>query len=169
MSEGREDPGITRMEWSGWSWSPRRRVPWLGVLLVVFGLAMLVDQLTPLSASALILGALAIAFGASWLIGGSRRAGGGAPRVQLLADEAQLLGGRGRRLGQAGGDLRPPGHGGLDLLQRGARMEEVEAHLARVVEVVDAQIGHDHGGPIAQPALLTPDAGRVIRAAQVAG
>src|SRR3989304_4042958 len=72
MSEGREDPGITRMEWSGWSWSPRRRVPWLGVLLVVFGLAMLVDQLTPLSASALILGALAIAFGASWLIGGSR-------------------------------------------------------------------------------------------------
>src|SRR3972149_6318417 len=71
MSEGREDPGITRMEWSGWSWSPRRRVPWLGVLLVVFGLAMLVDQLTPLSASALILGALAIAFGARWLIGGS--------------------------------------------------------------------------------------------------
>ncbi len=72
MSEGRDEPGITRIEWSGWSWSPRRRVPWLGVLLVVFGLAMLVDQLTPLSASALILGALAIAFGASWLIGGSR-------------------------------------------------------------------------------------------------
>jgi hypothetical protein len=72
MSEGRDDPGIKRIEWSGWSWSPRRRVPWLGVLLVVFGLAMLIAQLTPLSASALILGALAIAFGASWLIGGSR-------------------------------------------------------------------------------------------------
>ena len=47
-------------------------MPWFGVLLVVFGLALLVDQLTPLSASAVILGALAVAFGASWLIGGSR-------------------------------------------------------------------------------------------------
>lgn len=72
MNDPIDDEGVKRMEWSPWSWSPRRRVPWLGVLLVVFGLALLVDQLTPLSASALVLGALAIAFAASWLIGGSR-------------------------------------------------------------------------------------------------
>ena len=32
-------------------------------------------------------------------------------------------------------------------------MEAVEAHLAVVVEVVDAQVGDDHGGSPAQPAL----------------
>ncbi|MFI5255234.1 MAG: hypothetical protein ACHQ15_07245 [Candidatus Limnocylindrales bacterium] len=59
-------------EWSQWSWSPRRRVPWLGILLVVFGLALLVQQVTPLGASTTFLSALAIAFGASWIVGGSR-------------------------------------------------------------------------------------------------
>lgn len=59
-------------EWTEWSWSPRRRVPWLGIVLVLFGLALFVQQVTPLNASTLILGALAIAFGASWLFGGSR-------------------------------------------------------------------------------------------------
>jgi len=75
MSEAGEDANVQhpdRPEWSEWSWSPVRKVPWLGILLVLFGLALLVDQFTPLSASALILGALAIAFGASWLFGGSR-------------------------------------------------------------------------------------------------
>lgn len=72
MTDPIDAEGVTRMESSTWSWSPRRPVPWLGVLLVVFGLALLVDQLTPLSTSALVLGALAIAFAASWLIGGSR-------------------------------------------------------------------------------------------------
>jgi hypothetical protein len=72
MSEAGPDQPVGRPEWTEWSWSPRRRVPWLGILLVLFGLALLVQQLSPLSASALILGALAIAFGASWLFGGSR-------------------------------------------------------------------------------------------------
>jgi hypothetical protein len=75
VSKAGDDGDLARPEWpewSEWSWSPRRRVPWLGIVLVLFGLALLVEQLTPLSASTLMLGAVAIAFAASWLVGGSR-------------------------------------------------------------------------------------------------
>ncbi len=75
MSQAGDDREVGRTdwpEWSEWSWSPRRRVPWLGILLVVFGLALFVQQVTPLGASTTFLSALAIAFGASWIVGGSR-------------------------------------------------------------------------------------------------
>jgi len=57
-----------RVEWRALDWSPRRRVPILGLFLLVLGLALLVDQLTPVSFSAIVLGALAAAFGAAWVV-----------------------------------------------------------------------------------------------------
>ncbi len=48
-------------------------------------------------------------------------------------------------------------------------MERIEAHLAGLVEVVDAEVGDDDRGPAAQPAALAPDAFRLLGAAEVAG
>ena len=57
-----------RMEWQAFEWSPRRHVPVLGITLLVLGLALLVDQLTPISLSAIFLGALTGLFAAAWLV-----------------------------------------------------------------------------------------------------
>jgi hypothetical protein len=69
----REDPDSTR-EWSTWVWDgggQGRGFPWLGVLLVLVGIALLVSYLIPgLSAGTLVLLAIAAAFLAAWLIGG---------------------------------------------------------------------------------------------------
>lgn len=50
------------------AWTRQRGVSWAGVLLVLFGGALLVQQLgSPVGADALVLGALAVAFGYAWL------------------------------------------------------------------------------------------------------
>ncbi len=68
-----EDPG--QRDWSSWSWdppTPGRGIPWLGVLLVLIGIALLIGYFVPaLSAGTLILLAIAAAFLAAWLIGGA--------------------------------------------------------------------------------------------------
>jgi hypothetical protein len=84
-------PDVSRPEWAEWSWSPRRRVPWLGILLVLFGVALFAEQLTPLRASTLVLGALSLAFAASWLFGGSRWAMVPAFLLAALAIPAALI------------------------------------------------------------------------------
>ena len=64
--------------------------------------------------------------------------------------------------------LRLPADRVADGLERRPRMEEVEAHLSALVEVVDAQVGDDDRRPAPQPALLAADPGRVLRSAEVA-
>jgi hypothetical protein len=61
-------------EWSGWTWSSRgRSFPWLGILLVLIGVALLVEFLVPaISFTTLLLLAIALAFLAGWVLGGSR-------------------------------------------------------------------------------------------------
>ena len=61
-------------EWMAWKWANRGRgFPWLGVLLVLIGLALLVQYfVAAVSAGTLVLLAIGIAFLAGWLIGGSR-------------------------------------------------------------------------------------------------
>jgi hypothetical protein len=56
------------MEWQSFEWSPRRHVPILGVILLVLGLALLVDQLTPISLSAIFLGIAAGCFASAWVV-----------------------------------------------------------------------------------------------------
>ncbi|HXX62091.1 MAG TPA: hypothetical protein VEI48_12490 [Candidatus Sulfotelmatobacter sp.] len=62
----------------GWYWSfdgGREGLPWVGIFLVAFGVALLVGQLTtPLSAGALVLDALAATFLVTWLANGARGA-----------------------------------------------------------------------------------------------
>ncbi len=48
-------------------------------------------------------------------------------------------------------------------------MERVEAHLAGLVEVVDAEVSDDDARPAAEPALLATDPLGVVRPAEVAG
>jgi hypothetical protein len=64
--------GTDGPEWQAWSWaSGKSGFSWLGALLVVLGVALLIDQLVPqLSFTSLLLIALAVAFGAAWLVGG---------------------------------------------------------------------------------------------------
>jgi hypothetical protein len=59
-------------EWQAWTWtSGRAGFSWLGVLLVLLGVAFLIQQLVPqVSFTSLLLVALAVAFAAAWLIGG---------------------------------------------------------------------------------------------------
>jgi hypothetical protein len=75
VTPGREGEG-ERADWSGWSMPARGRgIPWLGILLVLVGLALLIQYFVPtLSAGTLVLLAIATAFIAAWLIGGSRLA-----------------------------------------------------------------------------------------------
>ena len=49
-------------------------------------------------------------------------------------------------------DLRLPGDRRADLVERRARVEGVEAHLAGLVEVPDAEVRDDHRRPAADPA-----------------
>ena len=93
----------------------------------------------------------------------------GALGIQLDPDEPELLGGG--RFGvrrDIGRDPWLPADRVADLLQRSPRVERVEAHLAGVVEVVDAEVGDDDGRAAAQPALLAADPRRVLRPAEVA-
>src|SRR5690606_16469308 len=81
-----------------------------------------------------------------------------AARVELLADEPELLD-RGRwRRRESWRDPYLPAHRVADLLERRARVDRSEPHLAVRIEAVDAQVGDHHGGAAAQPALLAPDA-----------
>ena len=50
-----------------------------------------------------------------------------------------------------------------------ALVQRVEAHLAGLVEVVDAEVGDDDRRAAALPAALAPDAFGLLGAAQVAG
>jgi hypothetical protein len=91
-----EDPGVTRIErpawdrgapemgegsraswepsrpygfeWQTFEWSSRRHVPILGIFLLGLGVALLVDQLTPISLSAIFLGVVAGLFAAAWIV-----------------------------------------------------------------------------------------------------
>lgn len=60
-------------EVGGWQWSSRgRNFPWLGVLLVLVGIALLLQYMFPtVSVGTLVLLAVALAFLAGWLFGGS--------------------------------------------------------------------------------------------------
>jgi hypothetical protein len=66
--ERREEP-----EWLAWKWASRGRgFPWLGVLLVLIGAALLVQYLVPtVAAGTLVLLAIGLAFLVGWLVGGS--------------------------------------------------------------------------------------------------
>lgn len=61
-------------EWAAWHWaSGRRRFPWAGILLVLLGGALLLQQLVPgLQFGTIILLGLGLAFLAAWLAGRSR-------------------------------------------------------------------------------------------------
>ena len=74
-----------------------------------------------------------------------------------------------RRGGQVGRHAHRPAHGLVDVLERGARVQAVEAHLAVLVEVVDTQVRDDDRRAAPRPALGLAHAGRVGAAAQVAG
>lgn len=62
-----EAPTSGRVEWRTYEWSSRRGWPVFGIALLVLGLALLLDQLTALSLSAIVLGALTAAFAAAWI------------------------------------------------------------------------------------------------------
>ena len=112
-------------EWQAWSWtSGRRGFSWLGVLLVVLGVALLIQQLLPgVTFTSLLLAALAVAFAAAWLIGGWKGAtlpalalgawgargspGAGLPDRRRL-DAAVRGPGADRRLGARPGPAGPP-------------------------------------------------------------
>ena len=68
-----------------------------------------------------------------------------------------------------GGDLRLPADRRPDLVERRARVEEVEAHLAGLVEVPDPEVRDDDRRAAAQPALLAPDPLGLLGPAEVAG
>jgi hypothetical protein len=110
-SRPQDDPGVTRIErpawdrgpgdigetsrsswetsppygvrWQTFEWSPRRHVPVVGILLLALGFALLVDQLTPISLSAIFLGALAGLFAAAWIVWKARWAV--TPTILLVA------------------------------------------------------------------------------------
>ena len=60
-------------EWRAWSWANRGRgFPWLGVLLVLVGIGLLIQQVFPdVSIGSLVLLAIGVAFVAGWVFGGS--------------------------------------------------------------------------------------------------
>ena len=71
------------MEWQTFEWSPRRHIPILGIFLLLLGLALLVDQLTPISLSAIFLGVLAGLFAAAAILWRARWAV--TPAILLVA------------------------------------------------------------------------------------
>jgi hypothetical protein len=80
-------------EWQAWSWtSGRRGFSWLGVLLVLLGVALLIQAVVPqVSFTSLLLAALSVAFGSAWLIGGWK--GATIPTLVLGAWALARLGG----------------------------------------------------------------------------
>lgn len=60
-------------EWKSWDWAAKGRgFPWLGVLLVLIGVALLIQYFVPaISVTTLVLLAVALAFLAAWVLGGS--------------------------------------------------------------------------------------------------
>ena len=66
--ERREEP-----EWMAWKWANRGRgFPWLGVLLVLVGAALLIQYVLPgVGVGTLVLLAIGLAFLAGWIFGGS--------------------------------------------------------------------------------------------------
>jgi hypothetical protein len=76
-------------EWTVWSWAGGRRdgrggVSWLGVLLVLLGVAFLINQVNrEISFTSMFLMALGLAFAAAWIVGGWRSAT--VPALVLLA------------------------------------------------------------------------------------
>ncbi len=82
-------PGADAPEWAAWSWTAGRRdgrggVSWLGVLLVLLGIALLVNQVNrSIDIGSMFLLALGLAFAAAWLIGGWRSAT--VPALVLIA------------------------------------------------------------------------------------
>ncbi|HUG49052.1 MAG TPA: hypothetical protein VMP67_11650 [Candidatus Limnocylindria bacterium] len=68
QQERREEP-----EWMAWKWaSGGKGFPWLGVLLVLVGVALLIQYVIPgVGAGTLVLLAIGLAFLAGWLFGGS--------------------------------------------------------------------------------------------------
>lgn len=82
MGEGTSDDAFRRRamdereqgpEWQAWTWSRRGRgFPWLGVLLVLIGVALLLQYVVPaVSVGTLVLLAIGLAFLAGWLFGRS--------------------------------------------------------------------------------------------------
>ena len=71
------------IEWKTFEWSPRRHIPILGIFLLLLGLALLVDQLTPISLSAIFLGVLAGLFAAAAILWKARWAV--TPTILLVA------------------------------------------------------------------------------------
>jgi hypothetical protein len=71
VTPGAEEPRSTG--WTGGAWAHRgRNFPWLGVLLVLIGVALLVQVAVPnISAGTVLLLVLGIALVGSWLFGGS--------------------------------------------------------------------------------------------------
>jgi hypothetical protein len=80
-----------RGDWSGMSWERRgANFPWLGILLVLVGLALLVQAALPqVSAGTVLLFALGIALVIGWLFGGSWLAA--IPGLLLIALGASRL------------------------------------------------------------------------------
>jgi hypothetical protein len=83
--------GTTRGDWSGMSWERRGgNFPWLGILLVLVGLALLVQAALPqVSAGTVLLFALGVALVIGWLFGGSWLAA--IPGLLLIALGASRL------------------------------------------------------------------------------
>lgn len=80
-------------EWAAWSWARGGRpFPWLGVFVVLIGVALLIQQLQPaISLSSLLLVALGAAFGAAWILGRVR--GAFVPAAVLVSLAAARLAG----------------------------------------------------------------------------
>ena len=72
-------------------------------------------------------------------------------------------------VGQVRRDVDLPADGLAHRLDRCALVQRVEAHLAGLIEVVDAEVGDDDRRAAALPAALAPDAFGLLGAAQVAG
>jgi hypothetical protein len=95
LTQEQSERGQEQQDWTGATWPSTRgrQFPWLGVLLVLVGIALLVQAVLPpdtLSAGTVLLFALGGALVAGWLFGGSWLAA--IPGLLLLAlGVAQLI------------------------------------------------------------------------------
>ena len=87
MAQEQAERGIDEADWTGETWRHRgRSFPWLGILLVLVGIALLIQAALPpntLSAGTVLLLAIGAALVAGWLFGGSWLAA--IPGLLLLA------------------------------------------------------------------------------------